>query len=105
MRLEFRRIVPIGVLAVGLSACSTSTGTINSPIGTIQIGMFIDDVQEILGVGTVVEPLEARGEFTVETRAYPSNDGRSYVVYYVNDIVRRWELKEKAPTMSTAQPQ
>ncbi len=108
MRLELRRmvvIVVIGFMAVGLSACSTSTGTINTPIGQIQLGMYLDDVHEFLGDGMVVEPLKTRGENTVETRAYPSDDGRTYIVYYVNDVVRRWELKAQAPAVSTGQPQ
>lgn len=105
MRLEFRRIVAIGVLAIGLSACSTSTGTINSPIGLIQLGMDIEDVEDILGEGVAVEAESAKGQYLVQTRAYPSNDGRTYVVYYVDDVIRRWELTDQAPTASTAQPQ
>jgi len=108
MRLELHRIVvvvAIGFMALGLSACSTSTGTINSPIGLIQLGMYIDDVDEILGPAMVVSEERLKGEFLVQTLAYPSDDGRTYVVYYVNDVVRRWELKERAPTVSTAQPQ
>ncbi len=105
MRLEFRRLVVIGIIAIGLSACSTSTSTINSPIGIIQLGMYLDDVQDILGEGVVVDSEKLKGEFLVQTRAYPSNDGRTYVVYYVDDVVRRWELKERVPTASTAQPQ
>ena len=98
-------MVAIGFMAVGLSACSTSTGTINSPIGIIQLGMYIEDVQEILGEGVAVDPEKLVGEIRIQTRSYPSNDGRTYVVYYVDDVIRRWELKEQAPTASTAQPQ
>ena len=103
MNVDFRQIVSIGLLSIALSACSTSTGTINTPIGKIQIGMYIDDVESVLGNGTVVEAGQAEGEWVVQTKRYPSDDGRTYVVYYVNDIVRRWELKETASSASQSQ--
>lgn len=105
MRLELSRMVTMAFMVFAFSACSTSTGTYNTPIGTIQLGMHIEDIRDILGEGTVVEPLEERGVYTLETRAYPARDGRSYVVYFVNDIVRRWELKERVPTASTSESQ
>ena len=105
MRLELRRIVAIIIMAGGLSACSTSTGQINTPIGKIQLGMYIDDVEDMLGPGSVVTAENSRGTNVIETRAYRAQDGRTYVVYYVNEVVRRWELKEQAPTASTTQPQ
>jgi hypothetical protein len=103
MRIDLRRIVAVGLLAIGLSACSTSTGTINTPIGKIQLGMYLDEVEDILGPGTVVVPGREQGTFIVETLSYPSGDGRTYVVYYVNEVVRRWELKDQASTASQSQ--
>jgi hypothetical protein len=103
MLLVLRRIATIGLLSFVFSACSTSTGTINSPIGKIQIGMYKDDVQDILGNGTVLEPETSEGAFITQTLSYPAEDGRTYVVYYVDDVVRRWELRDRASTMSQAQ--
>ncbi|MGD8415187.1 MAG: hypothetical protein PVF33_13190 [Candidatus Latescibacterota bacterium] len=103
MLLVLRRIVTIGLLSFVFSACSTSTGTINTPIGKIQIGMYKDDVQDILGSGTVIDEATSEGTFITQTLSYPAQDGRTYVVYYVNDVVRRWELKDQASTMSQAQ--
>lgn len=102
MLLVLRRIATIGLLSFVLSACSTSTGTINSPIGKIQIGMYMDEVEDILGSGTVEAESEG-GDFFTQTLSYPAKDGRRYVVYYVNDVVRRWELKDQASSMSQAQ--
>jgi hypothetical protein len=105
MHLEFRRIVAIGLLVMVLSGCSTSTGTINTPIGAIQIGMYLDEVQDVLGQGSVLEQPRTQGAFVIETHTYPSNDGRTYVVYYVDEVVRRWELKELPPTASPSESQ
>lgn len=103
MSLDFHRVLAIALLSTVLTACSTSTGTINTPIGKIQLGMYIDDVEEVLGAGTVVETGQAEGEWVVLTKRYPSDDGRSYVVYYVNEVVRRWELKEITSSASQTQ--
>ena len=103
MLFDLRRLLGIVLLAILLSACSTSTGTINAPIGKIQLGMFIEDVEEVLGPGTIVEAERMEGEFAVVTKRYPSADGRSYVVYYVNEVVRRWELKDQASASAIGQ--
>ena len=100
MRFDFHRMIAIGMLSVALSACSTTTGTINTPIGKIQLGMYIDDVTDVLGEGSVVVAERSEGQFLVQTRAYPNDDGRTFVVYFVNDVVRRWELTDRPPTAS-----
>ena len=105
MRPRLRRLFVFGLLSISLSACATSTGTFNTPIGAIQLGMYVDEVEDILGQGSVVEAQRKEGSYTIETRSYASGDGRRYVVYYVNDIVRRWELKDQAPATSQSQPQ
>ena len=102
MRVELSRIIAMCAIVVGLSACSTSTGLINTPIGKIQLGMYIEDVGDILGEGSVLVPERAEGEFLVQTRVYPAQDGRRFVVYYVNDIVRRWELQDRPSTAAEA---
>ncbi len=59
MRLELSRMVTMAFMVFAFSACSTSTGTYNTPIGTIQLGMHIEDIRDILGEGTVVEQLKS----------------------------------------------
>jgi hypothetical protein len=103
MHLDIRRLLSIALLAVLLSACSTSTGTINTPIGKIQLGMYIEDVEDVLGPGTVLESERLEGEFRVQRKGYASADGRTYVVYYVDDIVRRWELREDSASAEQTQ--
>lgn len=105
MRQRLCRLLALGILSVTLAACSTSTGMINTPIGKIQLGMYIDEVEDILGQGSIVEPERSDGTYTTQTRSYPSGDGRRYVVYYVNDVVRRWELQDQASAASQSQPQ
>lgn len=97
------RLLTIGILSLVLNACSTTTGSINTPIGKIQLGMYADDVEDILGPGNVIGAERNEGEFVTQTLSYPANDGRTYVVYYVNDVVRRWELKDGSSSMSRAQ--
>ncbi len=98
MSLYFGRILGIFIVAFSLSACRTSTGLINQPIGLIQLGMEIEEVSDVLGEGDLVKSDATGGRFLIETRAYPSRDGRVYVIYFVDDVVRRWELVDRAPT-------
>ena len=103
MRLVLRRIATIGLLSFAISACSTTTGTINTPVGKIQIGMYMEDVEDILGQGTILGSEQVTGENDTQLIQYPTTDGRRYVVYYVNEVVRRWELKDSTTGVSQAQ--
>lgn len=94
------QLLTIGMLSFVINACSTTTGAINTPIGKVQLGMYSDEVEDILGPGNVIGEKRNEGEFSTQTMSYPASDGRVYLVYYVNDIVRRWELKDRVSSVS-----
>ncbi len=100
MSLCVRHLIGLVLMSTTLVACSTSVGTINTPIGELQLGMELEEVGDILGAGTVVKPLEVRGKYSTEMRSYPKSDGRIYLVHYVDNIVRRWELRDRVTTES-----
>jgi len=68
---------------------------ITEPVGRVQLGMTVEEVTQVLGSGQVVEPAASGAPHAMEVREYPADDGRIYVVRFVDGLVRRWELRAR----------
>ncbi len=68
---------------------------VTEPVGRVQLGMTVDEVAQVLGSGQVVEPAPTGTPHAMEVREYPADNGRTYVVRFVDGIVRRWELRAR----------
>ena len=68
---------------------------ITEPVGRVQLGMTVEEVTQVLGSGQVVEPAPSGMPHAMEVREYTSDDGRIYVVRFVDGLVRRWELRAR----------